>query len=67
MCCLKEGLVNLSEVVKSAAAANSRPESSKFFFADFLRPYIQKCGLPPLIQQAQDAAEARLSAVFESA
>lgn len=67
MCCLKEGLVNLSEVVKSAAAANSRPESSKFFFADFLRPYIQKCGLPPLIQHAQDAAEARLSAVFESA
>ena len=67
MCCVKEGLVNLSEVVKSAAAANSRPESSKFFFADFLRPYIQKCGLPPLIQQAQEAAEARLNAVFESA
>jgi len=67
MCCIKKGLVNLSEVLKSAAAANSRPESSKLFFADFLRPYKQKCGLPPLIQQAQDAAEARLCSVFESA
>lgn len=67
MSCAKAGLIDLSELVKHAAAANQDAASARMFFADFLREHLTDCPLPTLIQAARDGSEARLHAVFKDA
>lgn len=64
MSCVKAGLVDLSELMKKAAEANQQENTSRLFFSDFLRDYMNTCPLPKALSTARDDAVARIRQVI---
>lgn len=63
MGCVKSGEVDLSALLKEAAVANQRGDTSRMFFSDFLSKYTEKWTQPTVLAHARRDAEARM---FES-
>ena len=67
MGCVKAGEVDLSALLKEAAAANQRGDTARMFFADFLSKYTKVWSLSPVLMQARRDAEMRMVAAFGGA
>lgn len=64
MNCVRAGLIDLQAILRKASDANQRGDTSRLFFADFLREHLKACPQPIVLHQARVAAETRLNKVF---
>ncbi len=64
MGCVAAGEINLSAVLKDAVIANQRGDTARMFFSDFIGKYTKRWTLPAVMQDARQAAEARIVAAL---
>ena len=64
MGCVAAGEINLSAILREAVTANENGATARMFFSDFLGKYTKRWAIPSVIQNARQAADARIKAAL---
>lgn len=64
---VKVGLIDLPAMLKKAAEANQHGQTARLFLADFMREHLKACPFSPVLEQAKNDAETRVTNVFQEA
>lgn len=62
--CVAAGEINLSTILKEAVTANQNGATARMFFSDFIGQYTKRWAIPSVMQDARQAADARIKSAL---